>query len=345
MSSSPPIILIIRLSAIGDIVFTTALLPALRQRWPDAKITWLTTPIGQELLHEHPLIDEVLVLPKGVRSGPSFAGLAEGWRFAKALRARGFTLAIDAQGLLKSALWTVLSGAPRRVGLRPREGAQLLYTQSVSGRMDEQPDRPSREYRHLAQALGLDVADFPMSLAARDADAQAAAERLGLAKPIFLLPFTTRPQKHWFDDYWAALATQLQAAHSGHPIWLLGGPGDLDHAQRIAAATEGQITVVAGPDSHLGEKIALLARGALSIGVDTGLTHMSIALGRPTLALFGSTCPYVRTDPAPGTVLYDHLDCSPCRRHPTCGGAFTCMREHTPERVLGAARALLEAER
>ncbi|MEM9383709.1 MAG: glycosyltransferase family 9 protein [Pseudomonadota bacterium] len=342
MQARPPRILLIRLSAIGDIAFTTALLPALRKRWPDAHITWLTTPVGLELLDEHPLIDDVLVLPKGIRDGPALAALREGWRFARTLRSRQYTLAIDAQGLLKSALWTALCGAHQRVGLRPREGARLLYTQSVSARMDEQPDRPSREYRHLAHQLGLETMDFPMSLAARATDAQAAATRVGHARPVFLLPFTTRPQKHWFDDHWAELAGTLHG-HTGQPIWLLGGPSDLEQAQRISAAAPVEVTVVAGPNSHLGEKIALLARGALNIGVDTGLTHMSIALGRPTLALFGSTCPYVRTDPAPGAVLYDRLECSPCRRHPSCNGAFTCMRHHTPTRVLDAALGLMES--
>ncbi len=339
----PPRILIIRLSAIGDIVFTTALLPALRQRWPDAHIAWLTTPFGKELLDEHPLIDEVIVLPEALRDGHFPAALGEAWRFARALRAHRFSLAIDAQGLLKSALWAMASGARRRVGLRPREGAQLLYTERVSAQMDEQPDRPAREYRHLARQLDLDTTHFPMAIAPRRQEAQVASQRLGQAQPIFLLPFTTRPQKHWFDACWAELAQAL-GKHSNQPVWLLGGPGDEEHAQRIAAAAEGvPITVVAGPNSHLGEKIALLARSSLSIGVDTGLTHMSIALGRPTLALFGSTCPYRRTDPAPGAVLYDERDCSPCRRHPTCGGAFTCMQEHTPARVLEAALALIAA--
>ncbi|MEO0973633.1 MAG: glycosyltransferase family 9 protein [Pseudomonadota bacterium] len=337
-----PRILLIRLSAIGDIVFTTALLPALRARWPDAHITWLTSPLGEELLAEHPLIDEVLVLPKALRKQPLSAP-GEAWRFARELRARHFSLAIDAQGLLKSAIWTLASGAPRRVGLRPREGAQLIYTQSVSAQMDERPDQPSREYRHLARQLDLDTTHFPMSLQARERYVRDVDARLPPgATPIYLLPFTTRPQKHWFDEYWAQLARALSGHH---PLWLLGGPGDEAQAERIAAAAGVPVTVVAGPASDLGEKIALLQRGALAIGVDTGLTHMSIALGRPTLALFGSTCPYVRTDPAPGTVLYDDLDCSPCRRHPTCEGAFTCMRQLTVERVADTARGLLANHR
>jgi heptosyltransferase-1 len=88
--------------------------------------------------------------------------------------------------------------------------------------------------------------------------------------------------------------------------------------------------------------MALIQRSATSVGVDTGVTHMSIALGRPTVALFGSTCPYLEVGSGLGEVLYEKLPCSPCRRHPTCNGAFTCMRELSVARVLATVRTYLE---
>ena len=86
---------------------------------------------------------------------------------------------------------------------------------------------------------------------------------------------------------------------------------------------------------------AVMQQAALVVGVDTGLTHLGIALRRPTLALFGSTRPYLDPDFEQARVLYEPMACSPCRRRPTCGGEFTCMRAHTPERVLEATRTIL----
>jgi heptosyltransferase-1 len=72
----------------------------------------------------------------------------------------------------------------------------------------------------------------------------------------------------------------------------------------------------------------------LLVGVDTGLTHMGIAFSVPTVAIFGSTCPYTKTGRANARVIWLGMHCSPCRRRPTCGGAWTCLRDITPERVL-----------
>jgi len=77
------------------------------------------------------------------------------------------------------------------------------------------------------------------------------------------------------------------------------------------------------------------------IGVDTGLTHMGIAAGVPTVALFGSTCPYTETGRDNVEVIYHNLDCAPCKRRPSCGGAFTCMTEILPSEALEALERTL----
>mgnify|MGYP000098901482 CR=1 FL=1 len=94
--------------------------------------------------------------------------------------------------------------------------------------------------------------------------------------------------------------------------------------------------------------VAAIARAGLLIGVDTGLTHMGTALRVPTVALFGSTRPYLDALTTRTAVLYEALPCSPCRRHPTCHGAFDCMRQWSVDRVLAQARvqlALADRER
>ncbi|RTL30285.1 MAG: lipopolysaccharide heptosyltransferase, partial [Rhodocyclaceae bacterium] len=89
---------------------------------------------------------------------------------------------------------------------------------------------------------------------------------------------------------------------------------------------------------------AAIANAALLVGVDTGLTHMGTALARPTVAIFGSTRPYLNTGRPTGSVIWLGLECSPCRRRPTCGGKFTCLRDITPAMVLEQAQAMLAAQ-
>lgn len=159
---------------------------------------------------------------------------------------------------------------------------------------------------------------------------------------VVICPFTTRPQKHWFEERWADLAARLHQ-ELGLPVLMLGGPADREAAARIAqrTATVGPgLTDLAGGTSLL-QAAALIEASRLVIGVDTGLSHMGIAFGRPTLLLFGSTRPYLDTGRANARVLYHPLTCSPCKRRPTCGGSYDCMRRIGVDEVLSAARDLL----
>jgi heptosyltransferase-1 len=106
---------------------------------------------------------------------------------------------------------------------------------------------------------------------------------------------------------------------------MLGGPVDRGAAGRIRASGGPRLIDLAGETSLL-QAAALIDRSALLVGVDTGLSHLGIAYGRPSLLLFGSTCPYLDTSRANARVLYHPLPCSPCRRTPTCNGEFTCMQ-------------------
>lgn len=348
MSTDPQSILIVRLSAIGDVIFSTSLLPGLRQRYPHARIVWLAESLGAEVLGDHPLLDAVWVLPrrrwvKEWKAGRKGAVLREVLEWRKKLRAERFDLAIDMQGLLKSGICAWLSGAPRRVSLEGREGSRWLMHETVHD-PESQGGRICRDYFVLSQYLGLPEEVFGMSLhpdpkmveGARQKIAAADPERL----PVFLFPFTTRPQKHWFDERWAELANIIHR-RGGYSVWILGGPGDTAQAESITAQANVPIHLVVGPQTDLQEKLALVSQAHACVGVDTGLTHMSYGLHRPTVALFGSTCPYLNTNPVPGVVLYDDLECAPCHRHPTCNGRFTCMRNHSAERVYAALEPLL----
>jgi len=335
-------ILLVRLSAMGDLVFASPLIAALRRLRPQARISWLVRPEYAAVLDRHPDLDDVIPCPIGDwqrlwRGGRLPALLRDIGRLRRELRSRRFDLAIDLQGLLKSGLLTWLSGAPVRIGLGAREGSQWLMTRRLSRGGESQ--RISSEYLYLAEQLGLPAAPFQLAVhydAADAAFAEAIIAQHGLEQGyVTLCPFTTRPQKHWVADRWPRLAARLYRELGLTPV-LLGGPGDRDAARRILAEATSPLVDLVGATS-LRQAAALIDRAALLVGVDTGLGHMGIATGTPSLLLFGSTCPYLDTTRANARVLYHRLDCSPCKRRPTCEDRFDCMRAITVDEVLGAA--------
>ena len=331
-----PRILIVRLSALGDIVFATALLQGLRERFPQAHIAWLAQSGFAGVIENDPRIDELIRVPKETLK--SFTALRQ---LRRELTARGFDWAIDCQGLLKSRVLAWLAGGATRIGFDSKEpGGWLMHHRRPKG---GDPRDISSEYRYLAEQLTGRPAGPPRLpvTAASQAAVGAAMAAAGL-QPGFvaLCPFTTRPQKHWMEDYWPALAAQLSAP-GPRQFAIFGGPADRAAAARIMAGMPAGSLDLSG-QTRLGELGGWLQQAALVIGVDTGLTHIGIAVQRPTLALFGSTCPYTGGADSPLTVMYDALPCAPCRRHPTCGGAYTCLRGLTPARVASAALALLD---
>lgn len=340
-------ILFVRTSAIGDVVMSSGLIPALKEKYPDGKITWLVESAASSILADNELIDQIKVWDK-----KSWVTLFKArkytqlWRrissFRKELRQQKFDLAIDAQGIFKSSFLAWLSGAPVRIGSGKKEGSTLFNTQSIE-RDENHPDMCS-EYKQLGAHLELNPDTIKMYLPYSDdtrarsmqllRDALDAAPTDPAGSYIVICPFTTRPQKHWFDDHWAQLALHLKDNYQKQII-VLGGPADHEHAERIQSMTSVPLINLAGKTSLL-EAIAIIDSSTAVIGVDTGLTHIGIAKDKPTVALFGSTRPYLNPDSDKARVIYEDMSCAPCRRNPTCNGQFTCMRNLTAEKVLHA---------
>ncbi len=327
-------ILIIRLSAIGDVVFASPLIKALRRTHPEARISWLVEPAAAPLLRHNPDLDEVIVWPKeewkGLWRERRFVALWRTWGdLRRRLRERRFDTAIDLQGLMKSAVWAWASGAERRIGLGSKEGSGRLMTEVVARGGDSR--RIGSEYLALARALELDVGDFGMEIVLSPEEEAYPARTLGEGPYAVVCPFTTRPQKHWVEERWPQLIERMEQ-RLGMPVVMLGGPADVEAAARIEAAAAG-VKNLAGR-CRLGESAAVIKHASALVGVDTGLTHMGIAFDVPTVALFGSTCPYLDTTRDNAVVLYHRMACSPCRRNPTCEGDFTCMKRITVDEVV-----------
>ena len=334
-TTTPSHILLVRLSAIGDIVMASGLPSSIKLIYPNAKITWLAESPFVELIRNHPEVDNVIDWPKNqwrelAQRGAYITLFKSILRFRRQLKNAEFTLAIDAQGLFKSALFAFWSGATTRIGFNSKEYGQYLLSKTIDKPLSNQI---SSEYRYLAKYLGTD--DYTLHLEmGRQAENSA---RLSLSSNgiddnyIVLAPFTTREQKHWPLKHWLGLIFLIRK-QTDIPLVILGGPTDITNANTLATPHPNVVSL-AGKLS-LAESASVIKTCTLLIGVDTGLTHMSVAYKRPTIALFGSTCPYTYTDNTSTHVLYKGLPCAPCKRKPTCDGAYNCMTSLMPSEVI-----------
>lgn len=343
-----PSILVIRLSAIGDIVMASGIIPLLHRAFYQPRIDWLVQPECEELLSSTSGLNEVKVWPrqrwarllKGIRW---YALGKEFHLFASSLRQAQYDLVLDLQGLWKSALCAYATGVNHRFGLDSREGSGLLMTRVVK---TAQNDREiGSEYKRLLQELGISPEGYALGLETSASD-QAAVQQLlqthlGKEEYLVLSPFTTRAQKHWFEDRWVELAKRI-----GHRIGircvLLGGPGDIEAAARMESRADGHIVNLTARTS-LRQSLAIVQQSKALIGVDTGITHMGVLSNIPTVALFGATRPYLKTTNTRAIVLYKEHPCSPCKRSPVCSGEYPCMAEHDVDSVFTQARNVLRS--
>ncbi|MBW2022725.1 MAG: glycosyltransferase family 9 protein [Deltaproteobacteria bacterium] len=323
------------------------MLSALKKALPHSHVAWLLDPASTDLLRHHPMLDEIIIWDKKQwvrlwKSRRLLTLLKSISMFMRQLRSRQFDLALEAQGLLRSRLLVWMSGAREKIGFESKEPGEFLLTRVISrGPHNKQM---SSEYYCMMREIGINPkAPFRPHLVVPQDCTETYKEKLlkkGVQGPYALLcPFTTRPQKHWFNDRWAQLAMKFKEQFS-LPSVLMGGPGDLDSGDKIAESSKGAAVNLAG-QTKLGEAMAIVKGASIMVGVDTGLTHMGAAFDVPTVALFGATCPYLHTWTPSFVVLYHKLDCSPCKRSPTCNGTFQCMDKIQVEEVIEAANKVL----
>ena len=339
-------ILIVRLSARGDVALASPLAGALRRRHPRAHIAWAAEERTAELIRHNPHLDEVIVWERAawkelLRRGRWNELARAATAFAEALRSRRFDAVVDAQGLLRSGAVTFLSGAPVRIGLGGREGSRLLMTKVVKRGGD--PRKISWEYAHLASVLGLDTTSFAMEIPC-GADDLAGAKRIvrdaGLEGGfVAACPFTTRSFKHWFEGRWSDVLGRLPR-RTGLGVALLGGPADRAAADRLLADVDGEPGTAPVADlvgrTTLGEASALVSLARALVGVDTGLSHMAHAHGTPAVLLFGSNTPYLDPPSPDAAILHSGRPCSPCKGKLVCAGRIDCMADLTADQVLAA---------
>jgi lipopolysaccharide heptosyltransferase I len=333
--ADPKRILIIKPSAIGDIVHALPVLNLLRRRWPAAHLSWLVTPACSGLLQGHPQLDEVILFERKffATSWRSLSRARKLLAFSRLLNDRRFDLVIDLQGLFRSGLLTMLTGAPVRVGsTTAREFGWMFCTHLAPGDWNT---HAVQRYLDVAEFLGLGRSPVEFIFPTDEADRAAVSALLPDTDPFaVVLPATHWETKRWPIEHFASLVQPLRERFGLKTV--LGGAPD---AAALAPMMPDALNL-AGKTS-LRQMVALLERASLVIANDTGPMHIASALGRPLVTMYGPTSP-VQTGPfgRMDSVVRLDIPCSPCFSR-TCSHR-SCLVKLGIEPVLRVAEAQLK---
>lgn len=284
-------ILIVKLSAIGDVIHALPVAHALKQTYPNARITWVVEKPAYDLLTNNPDIDEIIIFDK-----PKFKSLtgllSNGYKLSKLLKSHNFDLAIDLQGLFKSAAISYLSGASKRlVYCNARELSDKIG-QRICG--DHENGHIVDRYLDVAKHLGcnIDQVKFPMNITEIEAQkAEAIANHVGLRLEnpyVVLAPGTNWSSKCWPTSHFAELADKLYN-NDIIPV-IIGGPNDQRLAQEILSHTRIPPIDLTGKTS-LKQLAYIIKKSQAFVGGDTGPMHLAVAVGTPVVTMFGPTDP------------------------------------------------------
>ncbi|MGI9447853.1 MAG: glycosyltransferase family 9 protein [Pirellulales bacterium] len=287
ISIDSPRFLISRMSAIGDTVLTLPVACALRARFPEAFIGWAVEEKSSAMVVGHPCVDQVFTLPRGW-----FLSLKKCKSLRDELRAHRFTVSIDCQGNTKSSLACWLSGARHRIGCRGQYGTELsTYLNNIL----VTPERPHLTDRcvELLAPIGLTNPEIDWQLPGNEGVEHAAAKLLAdlplQGQFAIINPGATWESKLWEMDRFAAVARYLGERRGLKSLVVWGSNRELDFANQIVSAADGH--AVLAPRTSLQELVAVLRQGTIFISSDTGPLHMSVAVGTPSIGLYGATRP------------------------------------------------------
>ena len=335
-------ILVIKMSALGDVMHAIPCADALRKLYPTAKITWIVHPQFGAFIPERPIVDEVIYFDKADFSKQGVQGKIKGifalWR---ELKKRNFDLVIDLQGLFKSAVIAFLTGCPTRIGYNDmREGSGLI-SKAIHGPNDK--EHVVQQYLDVIRFLGSQVEEptFPMpSLHAEKEKMRrillSKQNEIDWSKTVVLVPGAGWVAKEWPEIYFASLANKLIA--DGQTVILAGGPAELPKADIIGnQVTEGKVINLIGKTS-LRELAALMGIVSLCVGGDTGPVHIAAAMGCRIIALFGPSSGH-RAGPygAKVIIISSSDNCCPCFKR-KCPLQKNCMSMITVDEVYAACK-------
>jgi heptosyltransferase-1 len=338
--------LIVRLGALGDVVHAIPVAAALRRAFPAARIDWLVGARHREILDLVPGIDRRLVINDrgGASGGTSLLSAI------RELRQSRYDVAIDLQGLIKSAVLARSSGAPRVVGFCSRyareRAARLFYSEVYD------PGRGGLfdpgETRHvvdinlgLLSVLGITAAKAEFPIGDVDSDAARAVGEQAGGRYALLNPGAAWPNKRWPPARLAAIATELRNRHGLMSV-VLWGPGEESLAAEVVAGAGG--AALLSPKTTIADLVALARRAALMVSGDTGPAHIAAALGTPIVGIYGPTRPSRNGPMSPLDITVSRDASCQCHHLRRCRLDRMCLLDIEVAEVLDAVERRLSAE-
>lgn len=334
-------ILILRLSAIGDVLHATPVARELKKLRPDCHITWLVSPPADKLLAENPYIDEVLIwdrrpLDKAFASFNLAAAYRELKKARALLKARHFDLVLDIQGLFLTGILARLSGAKRRIGIHERHEGNPFFMTDMAPNIES--SHKVHRYLSALMPLGFDLSTFTPGLTLNLPESLNNFAKnfwrehgIDISRPILMVTIrTTWPDKNWepenFGKALKALPPQVQ-------IVFCGAPSDEEYIKAAQARMNRPSLSIAG-ETSLPELAALLQSADLLLSCDTGPLHIADAIGCRTLSLWGPTQPDVYGPLTAGHefVITPH-GCRRCLKTKCQYKTNACMKAITPDMV------------
>jgi lipopolysaccharide heptosyltransferase I len=326
-------ILIVRLGALGDVVHAVPAAAALRRAFPDAGIDWLVDARHRDIVDLVTSIDRAIPL-----ESPTFAG----WTAAlRVLRRTSYDVAIDLQGLMKSAVLARASGAARVVGFSIWHLREKTARPFYSDAHDAEGGHVIQKNLRLLRALGVEDDEIRFPIADVPSPAlDTLRARIPVGRRFALINAGAAwPNKRWPPDRFGELAAFLDDGPGLTPV-VLWGPGERDLADAVIAASAN--TAIAAPPTGVADLVALARASALVVSGDTGPLHIATAVGAPTVGIFGPTDPDRNGPYVPDDVVVSRFDTCGCHYDRRCHEPVWCLGEVTVAEVCAAVQRRLQ---
>jgi lipopolysaccharide heptosyltransferase II len=348
-------VLLIRLRLLGDVVFTTPAVRALRRRFPAARLTYLVERAAAPAVLGNPHLDDVIVVPhtRGVQR------VVDDLRLARALRTRRFDLVIDFHGGPRGSWLAWATGAPRRIGYTI-PGRGWMYTDRIERARELRPRHSVENQWDLLAALDVPPPDRTADAVEmiESADARGRVDRrlseAGVTPEAMLVVLHVsagNPFRRWPAQAFAELAARLAAVDASRRVVLTSGPSESGAADAVATAARDRLGDAAGRVLRCGEfdlpdLRALIGRASLFVGGDSGPLHVAATTGTPIVGIYGPTLA-ARSEPWRDARLVAEaiepgpLPCRPCDQRACVTGDFRCLSGIDASRVAEAAERAL----
>jgi lipopolysaccharide heptosyltransferase II len=352
-------ILLVRLRQIGDVVFTTPAIRALRDRFPDAQISYVVEPAAAPVVERNTLLTQVIVAPR-LRG---LAGLRRDVALGRLLRDERYDVAIDFHGGPRASLLTWLSRAPIRIGYDVA-GRRWMYTRVVERPRQLRARHSVENQWDLLASLGVPRPNpdtYPVEMPSNPDLARAVAIRLesaGVAATDALVVVHVsagNPFRRWPIQSFSEVAAALLTRHRRVRVIVTSGPSERDAASQVITKARERVEphdrarVLDCGDFSLPELRELVDRAALYIGGDSGPMHIAATSHVPMISLYGPTLP-ARSAPwrsaewRSAAIEVHGLECRPCDQRVCAPGDFRCLLRIEPREVIEMAERLVNLD-